>query len=244
MLPDAKDLLTRRADRTEDISAAARQSRSSSSIRSNRAGIWRISAWCELALPESVPPPRLVIGFGKDRRTVDAVHVQDETVVYRYWLTVAEGDKLVHVSLAPGQAENANFVKPKEAAANVSGDKRYGNDFGLHVDSMVVRGPVTLKKDQLPESHRRILICNPDYGDQSRLDCARAGDHQVRRAGVSEARAARGSRTRLARSFDSPTTAARATNGLCSSPFRRCSLRRSFLFLVEPEETRDRSPVD
>ncbi len=59
-----------------------------------------------VGIPESVPPPRLVIGFGKDRRTVDAVQVQDETVVYRYWLKVADGDKLVHVALAPGQTEN------------------------------------------------------------------------------------------------------------------------------------------
>jgi hypothetical protein len=126
-----------------------------------------------VGIPESVPPPRLEIGFGKDRRTVDAVQVQDETVVYRYWLKVAAGDNLVHVALAPGQAGNANLVKPTEVAANVSGDKRYGNDSGLHVDSMVVRGPVALNTAQLPESHRRILFCSPDYRDQSHLDCAR-----------------------------------------------------------------------
>ena len=108
-----------------------------------------------VGIAESVPPPRLVIGFGKDRRTVDAVRVQDETVVYRYWLTVAEGDNLVHVALAPGQAESANVVKPKEVAANVSGDQRYGGDRGLHVDSMVVRGPVHSKPAALPESHRQ-----------------------------------------------------------------------------------------
>ena len=112
-----------------------------------------------VGIAESVPPPLLVIGFGKDSRTVQAVSVQDETVVYRYWLTVAEGDKLVRVALAPGQAQNANFSKPKEAVANVSGDKRYGNDVGLHVDSMVVRGPVALAQEKLPESHRRILFC-------------------------------------------------------------------------------------
>lgn len=126
-----------------------------------------------VGIAESVPPPRLVIGFGKDRRTVDAVRVQDETVVYRYWLNVAEGDSLVHVALAPGQAESANVVKPKEITANVSGDQRYAGDRGLHVDSMVVRGPVPLKTEQLPESHRRLLFCTPEYGDQSRLDCAR-----------------------------------------------------------------------
>ncbi|SIN94188.1 Planctomycete cytochrome C [Singulisphaera sp. GP187] len=126
-----------------------------------------------VGIAESVPPPRLVIGFGKDRRTVDAVRVQDETVVYRYWLKVAEGDSQVHVALAPGQAESANVVKPKVVTANVSGDQRYAGDRGLHVDSMVVRGPVPLDTERLPESHRKILFCTPGYGDQSRLDCAR-----------------------------------------------------------------------
>ena len=44
---------------------------------------------------------------------MDAVSVQDETVVYRYWLTVAEGDNLVHVKLAPGQEKGPNVVRPK-----------------------------------------------------------------------------------------------------------------------------------
>jgi hypothetical protein len=126
-----------------------------------------------VGIPESAPPPRLVIGFGKDRRTVAAARVQDETVVYRYWLKVAAGDDLVHVELAPGEAASARRAKPTEIAANVSGDKRYGNEYGLHVDSMVVRGPVPLETKLLPESHRRILFCTPLYGDQSRLECAR-----------------------------------------------------------------------
>jgi hypothetical protein len=125
-----------------------------------------------VGIAESVPPPRLVIGFGKDRRTLDAVRVQDETVVYRYWLTVAEGDKKVQVALAPGQAQSENVVKPTQIAANVSGDQRYGGERGLHVDSMVVRGPVPLDEGKRPESHRRILFCTPGYGDESRLDCA------------------------------------------------------------------------
>ena len=127
-----------------------------------------------VGIPESVVPPRLVIGFGKDRRTVDAVQVQDETVVYRYWLTVADGDNLVHVALAPGQTESANVVKSRNVAANVSGDKRYGGDAGLHVDSMVKSAaPFVIGTDQLPESHRKILVRTPEFGDQSRLDCAR-----------------------------------------------------------------------
>jgi hypothetical protein len=196
-----------------------------------------------VGIAESVPPPRLVIGFGKDRRTVDAVRVQDETVVYRYWLTVAEGDNLVHVSLAPGQAESANVVKPKQVDANVSGDQRYGGDRGLHVDSMVVRGPVNLKPEALPESHRRILFCAPDYGDQSRLDCARQvvarfAERAFRRpVSADEVENVVGI-FRLAQdkgeSFERGVQLALTT--VLASP--------RFLFLVEPEETREDRPLN
>jgi Protein of unknown function (DUF1592)/Protein of unknown function (DUF1588)/Protein of unknown function (DUF1587)/Protein of unknown function (DUF1585)/Protein of unknown function (DUF1595)/Planctomycete cytochrome C len=126
-----------------------------------------------VGIAESVAPPKLVVGFGKDRRAVDAVRVQDETVVYRYWLDVAEGDNLVHVSLAPGQSKGPNVARPAQVGANVSGDQRYEGDRGLHVDSMVVHGPVLIGTATLPESHRRILFLNPGYGDSSRLDCGR-----------------------------------------------------------------------
>ena len=149
-----------------------------------------------VGIAESVPPPRLVIGFGKDRRTVDAVRVQDETVVYRYWLTVAEGDNLVHVALAPGQAESANVVKPKEVAANVSGDKRYGGEIGLHVDSMVVRGPGPARD----RAASRVASENPVLHARIRRSVAARlrppGDRAVRRTGLSAARAAGRSGTR------------------------------------------------
>jgi hypothetical protein len=88
-------------------------------------------------------------------------------------MKVAEGDHTVTVALAPGQLETENVARPKTVADNVSGDQRYGGDRGLHVDSMVVHGPVVNAAD-LPESHRRILFRSPDYGDASRLDCGRA----------------------------------------------------------------------
>ncbi len=127
-------------------------------------------------IDESVSPPRLMIGFGKDRRTVVAARVQDETVVYRYWLRVAEGDNEVHVSLAQDQqAADVNDLDQEGRTANVSGDQRYGKDHGFHVDSMVVRGPVLdlAGEAEVPESHRRILCCIPDFGDASRVECAR-----------------------------------------------------------------------
>jgi Protein of unknown function (DUF1592)/Protein of unknown function (DUF1588)/Protein of unknown function (DUF1587)/Protein of unknown function (DUF1585)/Protein of unknown function (DUF1595)/Planctomycete cytochrome C len=195
-----------------------------------------------VGIAESVPPPRLVIGFGKDRRTVDAVQVQDETVVYRYWLKVAAGDNLVHVALAPGQTEHANLVKPTEVAANVSGDKRYGNDRGLHVDSMVVRGPIALKTELLPESHRRILFCNPEYGDQSRLDCARQviarfAERAFRRPVPPDdvERVLKIFRMAHDRGESYERAVQLALTTVLASP--------QFLFLVEPEETRQDRPL-
>ena len=126
-----------------------------------------------VGIAETVPPPRLVVGFGQDQRTVAAVRVQDETVVYRYWLEVAPGDDLVHIALAPGEADGPNVARPKQVAANVSGDQRYEGDRGLHVDSLVVHGPVGLDPSRLPESHRRIFGAPPGLGDQARLDSAR-----------------------------------------------------------------------
>ncbi len=126
-----------------------------------------------VGIAETVPPPRLVVGFGQDQRTVAAVRVQDETVVYRYWLEVAPGDDLVHIALAPGEADGPNVARPKQVAANVSGDQRYEGDRGLHVDSLVVHGPVGLDPIRLPESHRRIFGAFPGLGDQARLDSAR-----------------------------------------------------------------------
>src|SRR5262245_53239429 len=88
-------------------------------------------------------------------------------------MTVTSGDKQVHVSLAPGQAESANVRKPAEVTAQVSGDQRYGAKRGLHVDSIVVRGPVPLDPESLPKPHRALLFCTPVPGKQSRRDCAR-----------------------------------------------------------------------
>jgi hypothetical protein len=126
-----------------------------------------------VGIPDTITPPRLVIGFGTDSRTLEAVRVQDETVVYRFWIGVREGDAKVTVRLAPGEAEGPN-VRPAAVAANVSGDQRYGSQIGLHVDSMVVRGPVTLDEAAVPAAHRRILAEAPGPGDAARLEAARA----------------------------------------------------------------------
>ena len=178
-----------------------------------------------VGIAESVPAPRLEIGFGSDRRTVDAVQVQDETVVYRYWLRVAAGDNLVHVALARSQTADANLVKPKEIAANVSGDKRYGTETGLHVDSMVVRGPVPDQTERLPESHRRILFCTPGFGDQER-SIAHAGWLPGLQSGHSGGRSSPKKSNESCQSFDWLTVGARATSAPSSLRSRRCLRRR------------------
>jgi hypothetical protein len=195
-----------------------------------------------VGIPESVPAPRMLIGLGKDRRTVEAVQVQDETVVYRFWIAVAAGDDTVHVEVVPDLAETKKDPKPADAGENVSGDKRYGNDRGLHVDSIVVRGPVALKPESLPESHRKILIRTPGFGDRSRLESAREvisgfaerafrrpvqADEVERVLGIFRLADDRGE------SFERAIQVALTT--VLASP--------EFLFLVEPDELRKDRPL-
>ncbi len=195
-----------------------------------------------VGIAESVPPPKLVIGFGRDRRTVEATRVQDETVVYRYWLTVAEGDNLVHVSLAPGQSESQNFVMPAEAAANVSGDQRYGGDRGLHVDSMVVRGPVPVERDDLPESHRHLLFCTPDFGDESRVECAaqvigKFAEQAFRRPVTED------ETTRLLDVFRMAHDRGESFERSCQVAMSAVLVSPQFLFLVEPDAATEDRPL-
>src|SRR5262249_38820370 len=44
-------------------------------------------------LPAESKPPKLVIGFGKDRRTVAIAVEQDESLIYRVWLEPGKGEK-------------------------------------------------------------------------------------------------------------------------------------------------------
>lgn len=127
-----------------------------------------------VGIPESIAPPLLEIGFGTDKRTVRAVRVQDETVIYRYWLTVFDGDAQVSVAVSPSSRKDENFSRPLQVAANVSGDQRYGNNVGLHVDSMVVRGPVGDTVLERLEANRQILNLPPAPADESRMESAQA----------------------------------------------------------------------
>ena len=135
-----------------------------------------------------------------------------------------------------------NLVKPGDVAGNVSGDKRYGNERGLHVDSMVVRGPVPAKPDRLPGSHRRIVFRDPEFGDDSRLDCGR----QVIARFAERAFRRPSSRTSWSGSSSStgwPWTGARVTNAPLQVALTTVLASPRFLFLVEPEESREDRPL-
>ncbi len=114
---------------------------------------------------ESVTPPTVEVGFGTDRRSVDAATVQDETVVYQFWITVNKEDNQVSVKLA-----NPNETRSDEKGDNISGDQRYGSNRGLHVDSLVVRGPYEASQP-IPSSHTAIVIECPGNVDQERIGC-------------------------------------------------------------------------
>ena len=122
-----------------------------------------------VGIDESVEPPTLRIGFSSDARVVRAIRVQDETVVYRFWMNVREGDRQVRVADTNPTPEN----EPVSVNANVSGDQRYGNQRGLHVDSMVVRGPVAWDLQSLPEAHRQLGFGDNLFGVKSRTESAR-----------------------------------------------------------------------
>ncbi len=108
---------------------------------------------------------------------------------------------------------------------------------------MVVRGPVNVETEQLPESHRRILFCTPEYGDQSRLDCARQviarfAERAFRRPVPPDEVERILEIFRLAHdrgeSYERAVQLALTT--VLASP--------RFLFLVEPEETRQDRPLN
>ncbi|MCR9295876.1 MAG: DUF1592 domain-containing protein [bacterium] len=122
-------------------------------------------------ISESVKPPRMFVSFGTDFRSIDAAKVQDETVVYRFWLSVFPGDGKVQVSLAEEQPMD-ELVVSTDSGDNVSGDKRYGNNVGLHVDSLVVRGPLPADAKSDPSFAKSWLV-QPEAGELSRLECGR-----------------------------------------------------------------------
>src|SRR6185436_15689521 len=114
-------------------------------------------------------PPKLTIGLGEDRRTVEAAVEREDGTIYRVWLNATAGKIKVSVALA-GAVAAADA--PRERAGDGTPQNRGGRQ-GLSVDSIVVRGPHKFDPSQLPEPHRRILFATPEIGDESRLATAR-----------------------------------------------------------------------
>ncbi|WP_169978680.1 DUF1592 domain-containing protein [Tautonia rosea] len=193
-------------------------------------------------IADSVPPPLLVIGLGAAERRVEAVQVQDETVVYRLWLTVAEGDSLAHVALASGQSE-AEVLGPDVVTAIAGGDQRYGDARGLHVDSMVVRGPLPVEPEGLPESHRRLLSCTPRCAHHSTMDCARQA------IALFAERAFRrpvrpGEEERLLEMYRLAYDRGESHERALQVAMTTALVSPQFLYLVEPEESLEDRPLD
>lgn len=209
-----------------------------------------------VGVDESVEPPWLMIGLGMDRRRVTSTRVQDETVVYRLWLTVADGDQQVHVSLAPESADQLAVAQGEPASANVSGDQRYGSDRGLHVDSMVVRGPLPVSDsvsdsvlrpvselaDELEGSHSRIVFCHPLYGDDSRRSC---GEQVVSRFAERAFRRPLedGEVVRLMAMFDLALARGESFERSVQVTLTAVLVSPQFLFLVEPDGIKENRPL-
>lgn len=191
---------------------------------------------------DAVPPPRLVIGLGADARTVEAVQVQDETVVYRLWLTVEEGDETARVALAPGQTED-EVLGPDVVTAIAGGDQRYGDNRGLHVDSMVVRGPLPIDPGGLPDSHRQLLPCPPGCDEDSPLDCARKAlsrfaERAFRRPVQPD------EEQRLLDLYQLAFSRGESFERAVQIAMMSALVSPQFLYLVEPDEVNEDRPLD
>ncbi|MEW4568338.1 DUF1592 domain-containing protein [Tautonia sp. JC769] len=191
---------------------------------------------------DEVPPPLLDIRLGTLGRRVEAVQVQDETVVYRLWLTVADGDSKARIALAPGQTES-EVLGPDVIAAIAGGDQRYGDARGLHVDSMVVRGPISVEPETFPPSHRDLLPCALGCEDPSSLDCARRAiarfaERAFRRPVRPDEEERLLEMYRLA--YDRGESHERAIQVAMTTAL----VSPQFLYLVEPDESREDRELD
>ena len=142
----------------------------------------------------------------------------------------------------PARPNSANVAKPKAVGDNVSGDQRDGGERGLHVHSMVVRGPVPIRNESLPESHRRIVFCDPEYGDESRIDCARRviarfAERAFRRPVRPEEVG------RVVRIFQLAHDRGESYERAVQLALTTVLASPQFLFLVEPEEAREDRPL-
>lgn len=183
-------------------------------------------------ISETAPTPSLKIGFGSDSRIIAAAKVQDETVVYKFWINVFESDEQVRVAVAREPGKQANELN-QQVGQNVSGDKRYGSNVGLHVDSMVVRGPVQVAIEDKSATHEKIFACKPSKGDD-RLACGRK---IVERFATSAFRrpAKDEEVDRLMRLFEHAIRQGESLEAAVQITLSGVLVSPQFLFLVEPE---------
>jgi hypothetical protein len=197
-----------------------------------------------VGVDERVPPPRISISFGTDMRELEAVRVQDETIVYRFWIGVTEGDRHVQIKLAAGEAARIVESQTDASGKNTSGDQRYGADRGLHVDSMVVHGPLTSEPLPVPSGVKLHWIDHPLLGDEARI----AAGRQVVKAFADRAfrRPARDDEIdRLLQLFAMAQRRGESFERCCQVTLSAVLLSPQFLYLVEPgEPNTDRSLTD
>ncbi len=108
---------------------------------------------------------------------------------------------------------------------------------------MVVKGPVVLKTDQLPESHRKILFRTPTYGEQSRLECAREvvarfTERAFRRPAQPD------EVDRVLQIFRLANDRGESFERAVQLAFTTVLASPRFLFLVEPEEAHEDRPLN
>jgi len=187
-----------------------------------------------VGINENAPTPLLDMGLGREHRKVHALRIQDETVLYRVFLRVTEGDASATVSVAVDTMADV-ALSDAEVGNNVSGDQRYGNDRGLHVDSMVVRGPLPDIVPQ-PRLSKPILTCDPDSSDQSAVACARQIVKHFARAAfrrpVSEDET-----ERLIAVFGQAYQQGESFEGAVRLMLTAVLVSPQFLYLVEPDAT-------
>lgn len=190
---------------------------------------------------ESVQPPWLKIGFGSDARRLTATRIQDETVVYRFWIQVNQQDSVVRIEVDEDPTADADDPATT-IEANVSGDQRYGNNRGLHADSMVVRGPVRWEPDSLPQPHQRILFRQSSHDDSSRREVGKElitrFASQAFRRPVTEAET-----DRILAVFDLANDRGESFECATQIALTAVLVSPQFLYLVEPESSNVDRPL-
>ena len=151
---------------------------------------------------------------------------------------------MVHVALAPGQAESAN--RRQAAGRRRQRERRQAlrdRDAGCTSTrwSCAARSPIETG------SASRVASADPVLHARIRRSIAARlrppGDRPVRGTGVSPARARRTKWNGSCGSFDWPTTAARAYERAVQLALTTVLASPRFLFLVEPEEAREDRPL-